>query len=166
MRLADAPTWRLTATSCVKHVVESYGRGEIDMTGAIAAMHRASIGCWVQDRVRLIGLTGLMALRRVPTKKARGQRTPKWPLWIQNATAALVLHAQNLNPQLRRSPLPAYDPADAATAEGDGTSPLIAWSLEILVSIGWFHDVGPPKPRTVDEWVRAWLRNGGSDEVP
>jgi hypothetical protein len=157
--LADATVWRMTAASCIRHVAESYGRGEFDMLGAVNAMHLAAIGCWAQDRVRLIGLMAAEARRRSPPKKSRGQRSPKWPLWVQNATAALVLHAQARRPNLRRSPLPAYDEADAEIRPGDGTSEPIAFALEILTQIGWFGAAGTPKPTTVDDWVRSWLRD-------
>jgi hypothetical protein len=62
--LADPATWRATAASCIVHVVESYGRGEFDMLGAVNAMHLAAIGCWAQDRVQLIGLMAAEARRR------------------------------------------------------------------------------------------------------
>ena len=156
--LADATTWRAIAAICIQHVVDSYGRGDIDMKDALAAMHRAAIGCWAQDRARLLGTTAVLALRKEPLKKARGQRSPKWPLWVQNATADLVLYGQVRSPELRRSPLPAYSETDIVTEPGDGTSPLIAWALDILTTIGWFGEAGVPKPTTVDDWVRARLR--------
>lgn len=156
--LTDATTWRAIAASCIEHVVESYGRRDVDMEEALAAIHRTAIGCWVQDRVMLLGLTASLALRKERVSKARGQRGPKWPLWVRNATATLVLEGQARNPELRRSPLPTYNEQDTVTEPGDGTSPIITWALDILVSIGWFGEVGAPTQGTVDDWVRAWLK--------
>jgi hypothetical protein len=160
--MADPTGWRMLAASCIRHVVESYGRGEFDMFDAVNAMHLAAIGCWAQDRVRLIGLMAEEARRRSPPKKGRGQRPPKWPLWVQNATADLVLDAQARDPQLRRTPLPAYSEPDIVKEPGDGTSEPITRAIEVLTSLGWFGKVGAPKPSTVDDWVRARLREATS----
>jgi len=122
-------------------------------------MHLAAIGCWAQERIRLIGLMAEQARCRRPPKKARGQRSPKWPLWVQNATADLVLSVQDRNPELRRSPLPAYSELEIEKEMGDGTSAPIASALSVLTPIGWFGKAGAPKPSTVDDWVRARLRD-------
>lgn len=167
--LADPTGWRRLAASCIRHVVESYGRGEFGMLEAVNAMHVAATGCWAQDRVQLIGLMAVEARRRTPPKKARGQRPPKWPLWVQNATADLVLQETSRHPQLRRTPLPAYSEADIVKEPGDGTSEPISRALQVLTPLGWFGKHGAPKPTTIDDWVRARLREtprAGASDAP
>lgn len=156
--LADPKTWRVIAASCINHVIESYGRSDLDMKGTLAAIHLAAVGCWAQDRASLLGTTAVLALRVVPRDRGRGQRSPPWPLWVQNATADLVLHEQSRSPDLRRTPLPAYNEPDIVSEAGDGTSEPIARTLAILTPLGWFGKRGAPKPTTVDDWVRARLQ--------
>ena len=153
--LADADLWQKMASSNVIHVVESYRLGHVTFTQAIAGIHRASVGCWAQARVHIVGVTALKLLRTVPSPKTRGQRSPTWPLWIQNATADLILVRQDHVPGVRRSPIH----ADVAENPADRTSPIIEWALEILTSIGWFGDAGTPTARTIDEWVRRRERS-------
>ena len=94
-QLADEPAWRTIAQSCVTLIIESYRRGDMDLGETLAAIQRASIGCWVQNRLHLLGLTAALALRTNPIPKKRGYRSPRWPLWVQTATAALVLEGRN-----------------------------------------------------------------------
>jgi hypothetical protein len=159
--LADPATWRTTAASCIVHIVESYARGDFDMEGALRAIQLAAVGCWAQDRNALIGTTAMLALRRTRPAKARGHRAHKYPLWVRNATADLVLDAKDRRPDLRRSPLPAPAP-DEASLPGAGTSTPISYAIDVLEGVGWFGAAGAPKPSTVDDWVRERLRHPGA----
>lgn len=155
--LADAGMWQQVASSNVIHVVESYRLGHVTFTEAMEGIHRVSVGCWAQVRVRILGLTAVRLLRTVPAKRRPGQRSPAWPLWIQNATADLILTRQDQAPGVRRSPRH----SDVATRPADRTSPIIQWAMEILTSIGWFGDAGIPTSGTVDDWVRKRQRSPG-----
>ena len=155
--LADADLWQQMASSNVIHVVESYRLGHVTFTEAMEGIHRASVGCWAQIRVRILGLTAVRLLRTVPSKRRPGQRSPAWPLWIQNATADLILTRHDHVPGARRSPRH----PDVAATPADRTSPIIEWAMEILTSIGWFGSSGIPTAGTVDDWVRNRRRNPG-----
>jgi hypothetical protein len=163
-QLANATSWREIAESCIPSVVESYRLAELDPLQVISAMHRATIGCWTQHRVSLLGLTVAMILRIKPVKRARGQRSPPWPFWLQHATAALVLEGQRRSPG-RRTPKPPSDP-DEVSEPGAGTSAPIAWALEILTTIGWFGKARVPKPKTVNGWVSARLQESPPPAAP
>jgi hypothetical protein len=160
--LADADTWHMMASSNVVHVVESYRLGHVTIAGALEGIQRASVGCWAQTRVRIVGLTAVRLLRTVPAKRKPGQRSPAWPLWIQNATADLILTRQDEAPGVRRSP----KHPDVATSPADRSSPIIEWAMEILTSIGWFGNAGIPTAGTVDDWVRRRQRSPGAPPEP
>lgn len=156
LSLADGDTWRKTAASCVVHIVESYRLGEIDMQGAMAGMRRVAVGCLPQERVWNLGLTALLALQETPLKKTVGRHGPKWPLWLRNATADLVLHEQENNPGLRRA---AYHYSRDEYTHGDSATEI---ALDKLTSIGWFGERGAPTVGTVDDWVRARLKENAA----
>lgn len=155
LTLAHAARWRLIAESCIPLIVESYCRSDLDMKGVLAATQLAAIGCSAQDRVTLLGEAAVLALRQEQQKKRRGQTSPDWPLWVQHATADLVLWEAERKPGTRRSPRPAYSEADIVKEPEDGTSVPISHAIETLTSLGWFGARGAPKPSTVDDWVRT-----------
>jgi hypothetical protein len=153
-QLADAATWQTVAASNIIHVVESYRRGHVSFNEAMTGVHRISVGCWSNGRVQLLGLTALYLLQISPEGKKRGQRRPTWPLWIQNSTADLVLSRQSETPKARRSPRH----QDVVQQPADQSSPSIEWALGVFKSLGWFGGAGVPTPGTVDDWVRARLK--------
>jgi hypothetical protein len=155
LTLADASLWRRIAESCIPLIVESYSRSDVDMKGVLAATQLAAIGCSAQDRVTLLGETAVLALRQKPRKRKRGQTSPRWPLWVQRATADLVLWEAEQKHGIRRSPRPGYSEADIVKEPEDGTSVPISKAINTLTSLGWFGTRAAPKPSTVDDWVRA-----------
>lgn len=149
LTFAEVKIWQKTAASCIVHVVQSYRVGDVDMQRALRDMHRIAVACPTQVRIWLLGVTSALLLRQTPLKKNLGQHAPPWPLWLQNATADLVLHQKKNNPGIPRS---IY-----RHGRGPGPSRPSATSiaLETLTKVGWFGDYGVPTPGTVDDWVRA-----------
>ena len=152
---APAEVWGATAASCLVHIVESYRRGDVDMHGAIADMQRICVGANSQFRILMLGLTAARLLQEQQDPRKQGQRSPTWPLWLKTATADLIIVQQRHWPDERRSPSPHY---------GEESSPLIDYAMDILTKVGWYQPGNVPTPRTVDEWVRARLKDKPADE--
>lgn len=152
---APADVWGASAASCVVHIVESYRRGDVDMREALADVQRISVGATSQFRVLLLGVTAARLLQELPDARKPGQRPPRWPLWLRTATADLIIVQQRQSPQERRSPAPHY---------GDPSSPLIESALDILTKVGWFEPGQVPTPGTIDDWVRARLKDRPADQ--
>lgn len=152
---APAEIWGATAASCLVHIVESYRRGDVDMHGALADMQRICVGATPQFRIMMLGLTAARVLQEQQDPRRQGQRPPTWPLWLKTATADLVIVYHRQAPDERRSPSPHY---------GHPSSPVIEAALELLTNIGWFGRGGVPSPGTIDDWVRARLKDKPADK--
>lgn len=152
---APEDVWGATAASCLVHIVESYRRGDVDMRQALAGMQRICVGATSQFRIMMLGLTAARLLQEQQDPRKRGHRPPAWPLWLKTATADLIVVQQRHSPDERRSPSPHY---------GDSSSPLIQSALDILTRIGWFEPDNLPAPGTVDDWVRARLKDKPADQ--
>ena len=155
MAFAPAEVWGATAASCLVHIVESYRRGDVDMRRALAAMQRICVGATSQFRIMMLGLTAARVLQEQQDPRKQGHRPPTWPLWLKTATADLVIVYHRHAPDERRSPSPYY---------GHPSSPVIEAALDILTKVGWFGPGGVPSPGTIDDWVRARLKEKPADQ--
>lgn len=147
---APAEVWGATASSCLVHIVESFRRGDVDIGRALSDMQRISVGATPQFRILLLGILAARLLQERPDHRKRGQRPPKWPQWLRTATADLVIVEHLHNPYERRTPAPYFDKP---------SSPVIERALGLLIRCGWFGAGKPPSPGTVDDWVRARLKD-------
>ncbi len=148
-RLVDPDNWRVIVASCLSLIRESYDNGELDLDDAVEAVGRIAIGCWPQDRVRLLGTMAALLLQRTVKPRGAGDRRPTYATWIKRGTADLILLLKEREPTARLTP-------GRQNRKGlfDPSSPIIRDALEILGQLRWFGNDPLPRPRTIDDWVR------------
>src|SRR5262245_26560161 len=79
-RGTDEAGWRAFASGVLLQVIAAYREGDITLERALEALWSCSVGCNVQDRIRLTALASRLALLNQPVQRKRtaGQLHPKW----------------------------------------------------------------------------------------